>query len=450
MPDQDIRVALGGAIGKEEKAKGDPSKQFFIRWITRDISLIDCILDLIDNSIDSACAVATENSSDRLKGFSIHVIITPESFEIDDNCGGISLETAKNYAFTFGRMEGQPEEDRDSIGIYGIGMKRAVFKLGRQVTILSSTKDEGFIVDIDVADWAAKKDWDFPLQQHEHAKTTGTTIEVKNLLKDVQAVFAEDESVFVAMLQNILSRDYRFFIRQGLSIKVNGLVVVAHEIQFLWSDVLKPFNAVITEGEIECQIIAGIIEEPPLDTSPEEGLRPVYDFGWWVVCNDRVVLAADKTAKTVWGDEGFAVWHPQYNGFLGIVSFHSHKPETLPWTTTKRDIDTTNIAYRKAIKEMKRLTKKFLSYTGQRKANIDEAVTFERAAIRVSDSHLEPSEELILPTFPRSKGEYGTISYQRLKSDIERMKEAIGEQSLTNRAVGEFTFEYFWKREVGN
>ena len=34
-------------------AQAEPSKDFFISMLTRDIRLIDCILDLIDNSIDS-------------------------------------------------------------------------------------------------------------------------------------------------------------------------------------------------------------------------------------------------------------------------------------------------------------------------------------------------------------------------------------------------------------
>jgi hypothetical protein len=36
------------------KAEANPTKAFFVRMITRDISLADCILDLIDNSVDAA------------------------------------------------------------------------------------------------------------------------------------------------------------------------------------------------------------------------------------------------------------------------------------------------------------------------------------------------------------------------------------------------------------
>jgi len=37
--------------GQLTPAKADPSKAFFIEMLTRDITLSDCVLDLVDNSI---------------------------------------------------------------------------------------------------------------------------------------------------------------------------------------------------------------------------------------------------------------------------------------------------------------------------------------------------------------------------------------------------------------
>ena len=41
-------------MNTDNKADASPTKAFFVNMITRDISLEDCILDLIDNSVDSA------------------------------------------------------------------------------------------------------------------------------------------------------------------------------------------------------------------------------------------------------------------------------------------------------------------------------------------------------------------------------------------------------------
>jgi hypothetical protein len=75
-----------------------PPKSFFVKTLVRDIDLLDSILDLIDNSIDSYIK----------KGFSkrklISVKLLKDSFIIEDNCGGIEKESVYEHVFRFGDM----------------------------------------------------------------------------------------------------------------------------------------------------------------------------------------------------------------------------------------------------------------------------------------------------------------------------------------------------------
>src|SRR5215469_15296234 len=127
------------ATEETQKALANPTKEFFVRMITQDISLEDCILDLIDNSVDGAwrCEgsqpVGLAETADLTK-YKITITARPDYFRIEDNCGGMSLHDAANHAFTFGRRKGDEHTDY-SIGVYGIGMKRAVFKLGGNIRI---------------------------------------------------------------------------------------------------------------------------------------------------------------------------------------------------------------------------------------------------------------------------------------------------------------------------
>ena len=41
-----------------DKAQASPTKQFFVSMLTRDISLADAILDLVDNCLDGALRLA--------------------------------------------------------------------------------------------------------------------------------------------------------------------------------------------------------------------------------------------------------------------------------------------------------------------------------------------------------------------------------------------------------
>ena len=148
---------------EKSKANANPTKTFFVRMITRDITLEDCIFDLIDNSVDGAWELAggqpmnLDDETD-LSRYRISIQIDDDQFEISDNCGGITLDDAANYAFTFGRKE-DAQAENFSIGVYGIGMKRAVFKLGSKIEILSTFREDdgpmSFRVPITVDNWIA-------------------------------------------------------------------------------------------------------------------------------------------------------------------------------------------------------------------------------------------------------------------------------------------------------
>ena len=91
-------------------AKAVPTKQFFVSMLTRDISLIDAILDLVDNSLDGVLRLADSDAVD-YSAHTIRVNCTDEGFRIKDNCGGIKRSIAAEYAFKFGR---EADDTRDS------------------------------------------------------------------------------------------------------------------------------------------------------------------------------------------------------------------------------------------------------------------------------------------------------------------------------------------------
>ena len=167
----------------KSKADASPTKAFFVRMITRDITLEDCIFDLIDNSIDGAWELAgghplsLDDETD-LSQYRISIHIKEDRFEISDNCGGITLDDAADYAFTFGRKE-DAQTENFSIGVYGIGMKRAVFKIGSEIEIRSTYKDgdkiTSFRVPINVDQWLASGDenWDFDIEEAEDYSEQG-------------------------------------------------------------------------------------------------------------------------------------------------------------------------------------------------------------------------------------------------------------------------------------
>lgn len=141
---------------------------------TRDIRLEDCILDLIDNSIDglvrsqdinlkSLVFAAPEDRKlteiPKSRRARVSISISSKKFQIRDNCGGIFLDDALNEVFNFGYPERTKEKKTGiSLGVYGVGLKRAIFKIGNLFEISSSTDKDAFHIEMDVNEWSKMDD----------------------------------------------------------------------------------------------------------------------------------------------------------------------------------------------------------------------------------------------------------------------------------------------------
>ncbi|MCP5352048.1 MAG: ATP-binding protein [Chromatiales bacterium] len=442
----------------EQKAHATPTKRFFIDMITRDIGLQDCIFDLIDNSLDGAINGGARRTDDsgtkKFEGYWCRLTISGDKFEITDNCGGISLADAVDYAFHFGRPPKKPEDSTSGphIGLYGIGMKRALFKMGKSI-LVKSHADHSFKVRIDVDEWAQKSDWDFDLDPIETSATKGTEISVEALRSGPKGEFADP--VFINQLISDIAKYYSFFLLDGFEIKVNERPIKPYSFRMSKSDDIVPRNERYEDSNgLSVWITAGLAgelqDEDSDSTDPERAL-----WGWYVLCNDRVVLAGDKTEKTGWGtgtgSDKFPAWHTQYNGFLGIVRFYSDDSNNLPWTTTKRDLDPTNQSYRQALVRMKAVAREFIYYTNARKAVLAQAKEAEQRAALVSVRELPLSSKIELPKFPSApRIEYGNVAYTLAKSRIIRLAKALNMPGATYKAVGIATFEYVEQNEVGD
>lgn len=133
-------------------AQGFPTKEFFVGMLTRDIELNDAILDLLDNCLDGVVrqkkGLTTRDTPDFYNGFYSKITITDTSFTIEDNCGGIPMEVAEKYAFRMGRSAEKSDDELPTVGIYGIGMKRAIFKIGRSAVV--TTRNDGCLYTVTI------------------------------------------------------------------------------------------------------------------------------------------------------------------------------------------------------------------------------------------------------------------------------------------------------------
>lgn len=449
-------------IDAKTRAIANPTKYFFVNMITRDITLEDCILDLIDNSVDGAwrCEgsrpMGLTDGAD-LSKYEIRIVATADHFSVTDNCGGMTLEDAINYAFTFGRTDEQ--HDDFSIGVYGIGMKRAIFKIGKKIRVRSTFTDAdannervAFAVPIDVATWLTTDapPWDFDIVEDTPLPQDGVEIDIEVLTPGAANAFVS--STFLENLRRTISRDYSLHLNRGLKIFLNDREVRPWNFELRSSEEFAPIRLEYQDEDVKIEIIAGMAAPPPETNEPSDDDEGDRRYGWYVICNGRIVLAADKSTITGWGTDGWPQWHYQYAGFIGIVMFTAAKASSLPLTTTKRSVDTTSDVFKRARSHMRDVSKTWIAYTNARKQAIEEAKLKEAAAAPVSIYSLPIRATVALPrlTAARPTERTANVHYSVPLAKMKKLAQAMGSINMPYREVGSKSFNYAFDDMVGD
>src|SRR5450759_4362901 len=61
------------------------------------------------------------------------------------------------------------------------------------------------------------------------------------------------------------------------------------------------------------------------------------------------------------GTSGWPKWHPQYEGFIGLIFFTAEDANALPLTTTKRSVDSSSALYQSAMPKMRDISKEWIA-----------------------------------------------------------------------------------------
>lgn len=366
---------------KSSTVNAAPTKTFFVEMLTRDIDLRDAILDLLDNCLDGVVRSKGFKRTNKAPYANYWAKITLDGahFSIADNCGGISRELAEKSAFMLGRpADYKDDSEGPTIGIYGIGMKRAIFKMGREAEVTSQTSGEAFRVSISETWFGEKDNWFLPIVPLQNPiKHSGTTITVRKLVPPIQKQFAETEDFSTSLIEAI-SETYSLIIERGFGVQVNRSPVhpvplILHSVDLQgYKNGIAPYLFKGNIKGVEVDLKMGFYRPAASEDEVESettGTHSAHDAGWTVVCNDRVVLYRDKTRLTGWGEAGVPSYHAQFNSIAGVVHFRSDDAGKLPLTTTKRGIEAGSDVYLIAKEKMREALKKFTSFTNRFKVD---------------------------------------------------------------------------------
>ena len=427
-----------------------PTKAFFIQSLTRDLTLEDAILDLVDNSIDGAIQTNELDVSAGLlynppepqsQKVAIDIAITPDSICISDSAGGIDPDLIADDVFRLGRP---PAEGTSTLGVYGIGLKRAVFKMGRRISVSSWHPKGAFEVQYTPAWLDDDTNWTLPVKHLPERERFGTTIAIKGLYPEIAMRVSQPE--LLKKLRASLSETYSLFLQRLASVHLNGVEIAARDIPLGQSEEITPGVAELQDNGVSVRIFAGLAPR-------KRGGWTMERAGWYVLCNGRVVVFADKSELTGWGVVG-PQFNPKHRGFVGVAFFFSDDPSILPWTTTKRGLNRESRVFQVARHEMVTAGRPVLTFLNNMyPSDAPEEIPERELADSVESTpihKLRSSGEKSFRARPKKKTpKPATVSvqYRARQSDIARVKKCLAKPRWSAGKVGARALEYLLEQE---
>lgn len=460
-----------------------PTKRFFVSMLTRDIDLGDAILDLLDNCVDGAIRSRLKEGGDLtdpniFDGYWAKINFDEETFSIKDNCGGIP-SNATEYAFRMGKPEKKASKDASveeklpTVGVYGIGMKRALFKLGRNASVLWRLNDATVRqIKFDQAWFENENEWNLPQTEVENdlLEEPGTLITVQDLHDSISRRFSINSPFRISDFMSQVEWQYSYIINKGFKVICNGQVAnpkLLHLLDardpkevngvvrpYLWKDQIEGVNAFVAVG------LTGSLQN--ISDSEGASSRKSYEAGITVICNDRVILYNDKSPLTGWGGgprkKGVPQYHTQFIKIGGIAYFSCDDPSKLPMTTTKHGVDENSPVYLAAIEKLREGLKVFTGYTNSWKKHIDEEKGFSQKSMQVNILDImkkytnlkgeQMPQHLPKPKISEDKNKH--IRYRRHEDDIAAVSQFLfnGDANRSPAEVGKASFNYCQTRAI--
>lgn len=299
---------------------GTPNKKLFWSIIT-DYSLNTSICELVDNAID----VWLLNKKQKHLKINIDIDLQNKTINISDNAGGVK-ESELSFLISPGASSNN--EDKNIIGMFGVGSKRAVVALAKNVKIKTRhRKGNSYQIDID-DDWLANDSWDIPIYEIPNIPENSTIIELSSLRFDLNEKIKEDLSQHLSETYSQFLKDKNFSILFN-SKKLSPLCFDIWAYPPNYEPRYYMFEIPTEDGEkVGVELYAGLI----VDRDPVN-----ENYGVYFYCNDRLIMKEVKSREVGYISKYAGVPHPDASLARVLVKIYG-PARLMPWNSTKSSI----------------------------------------------------------------------------------------------------------------
>ncbi len=331
---------------REVDVQASVNPHYLESTLTTDISVLESILDLIDNSIDAARdeLLNSDVTFDKYglpkdySGFKIHIRLGQKSISILDNCGGIDEDTLKTRALNIA----DSSNHKFGIGHYGIGLKRALLKFGSSYGVSTDNGKTSIKIKFDSKMIGKGK------VTGQVYRTTGksSTLFIVSGIKPTIFNDIERDEWFSNAIETLKIR-YAIYTSKGLKISISSPYlnrferIQGHVPSLRKNCKIKTGKHLLVSDGVRAFIDYGVHERYYFSAEEKysfsENRDITKEFGLYFICNDRVIVFASKAKEYGWKP---GAWHSEYNGFVATVRFVSEDSTKIPWNTLKTALRT--------------------------------------------------------------------------------------------------------------
>jgi hypothetical protein len=381
-----------------------PSKRLFLSIIA-DYDLNRSICELVDNALD----VWIRTKKAKHIAIKIRLDKGQQVITVEDNAGGLP-RTELRYVVAPGQTGASPTDE--TIGIFGVGTKRAVVALAQDVKITTRYSDEPtYQVDFD-DQWLADDDWKLPVYEVDAVQKGTTIVELQKLRIPVTDNAIEH-------LRDHLGATYaRFVSDQRIAITLNGTPVAP---QFFenWSYpptyTPRKYTGILkTEDNrnVRVEVIAGLTNE----SSPAGG-----EYGVYFYCNDRLIARGLKTFEVGFAKGLAGLPHPKVSLTRVLVSLNGDAT-SMPWNSSKSDVSTKHEVFVALHDWLVQVVKDYAAlsriWMGEWPDKVFKYDTGQVEEIAIDD--FPTAQKSFLPPLPKSRPRYGEVIEQKNKAVSKR------------------------------
>ena len=394
-----------------EPIDGTPEKRMFWSSIS-DYGLKTGMCELIDNALDLWMASMPRGD---LK-VEISLDVERQLISIKDNAGGVAHEDLRLLVAPGGSKN---DPDAETIGIFGVGNKRAGVALGEHV-VMKTRHGSARTFEIEITrDWLASPHWELPVYEIPDVDPGTTEIEVSHLRKPF---YQSDVDEIISHL----GETYEWFLRiKGCRVEVNGTKVKRQSFEtWAFPAGFEPRSAVfevsLNQGDkIRVEMTAGLIR----DRVPESS-----NYGVYFYCNHRLIVKEMKTRDVgyfVTSEAG--VPHPDASLCRVIVRLDG-KAKLMPWNSSKTGINVGHAAFHQIRPTLIQLVSHFSSLSRRLKVDWEGMVFSHTSGEIQSVNPVEAAsgKRLILPPLPSVNKPHVEHLKARNKTQIQDQPWTLG------------------------